>query len=476
MPRFASAFASSPAVVVLAFTAASCSTPPPQVDPIPPVSLLAERAPPESQDLTTVITIARTKLDEKQLQEGVQPKPGFVCPANPRLVISVPVEEQQREERREDTQVAEGGLALSSFDFKTTGYFNNAEQQIKKSLLQKSFNLQDRAKFEAKLREQRSKRVVEVDSQPKQAEIEAANQRKDSGELTIDQWAEELKKIEKKYAQDAGAGRRPGQPKELVDISELIRATEEGEIQSDFILQVNTFRTQQLSDRRISLVDRPELIDLFKRHAGLRDAMVAKGVARITHPGFYGLLNAELIEVKSGYTVWVGAHRVDSERVVEFRIVVPIVKRVENASEIAAARAEYNRMLTRQRNACEVARAAIDDAVSADLGEAEIEQRVVGYRQQVDELVKAMSIGPPAQVDAPWRYVYEFGKITTIPEFPTDEVRISLQQEYRDATSVAEKRRVEQRALQVNEFMTAHFSELAKLVAKELIDTIPSQN
>ncbi|MCA8955568.1 MAG: hypothetical protein KDC87_05810, partial [Planctomycetes bacterium] len=421
--------------------------------------------------------------------------PKFVAKDGARVVISVPVEEQEREARQRESNVSDtseaGDEGITSF--KTTGYFNKAEQQIETSMIAKSFQVQDRSKFEAKLRDRRTKPGTTRTSIAKQAEVEAADTKKKNGEITIDEWAKERARIEKKYkseTEEPGTSRGRKQ-KELFDTSELIRAAQEGDVMADYILQVNTFRTEQLSDRPLYLLDQPEMKKLCESHPGLREALQQTGKNAISQPGFFGLLNAKLIDVQTGVIHWVGEHRVESARVFEngYKVIVPITKRVANEAAVNAAIREHNDRMETLHQACENLRgqamaavAALQNAAKAKLQikpdiarkQRRCNAAAEKYSEACDKLAQAQADGPPAECRAAWQYSYSVGTPSTRPEMPTTDARRNLEAAYKQASGDT-RRNLRQLALRYREFLNEHFSQLARLVAKELINTIPSK-
>jgi len=77
------------------------------------------------------------------------------------FVISVPTDYVE-ESATKETENIRGAEEIDSVNkkielYNTSGYFNYAEQQIEKALIRLNFRVIDRSKFEAKLREQRSR-------------------------------------------------------------------------------------------------------------------------------------------------------------------------------------------------------------------------------------------------------------------------------------------------------------------------------
>jgi len=477
--------------------AAACSSgpkplppppPPPQLSAVPPVPQYPLRNIPASEDLTTTIRFSQEATNEAELAEGVTTRPGYSVPRDATIVISVPVEEQLREGRSKQsalTSTAQDDEGISSF--RTTGYFNRAEQQIERSLIGKGFNVVDRSKFEAKLRDERDEASHDFrgrSSEAKNAEIKAADSKKEAGMLTVDQWAAELARIEKKYfGASSDAGRKPGQSKELVDNSELIRAAQSGETQADFILQVNTFTTSSTSDERLYLTDFDEIDSACNANPGLRTALDKSGANNITRPGFFGYLNAKLINVQTGAIVWVGEHRVTTQNVLKggFSIKVPISKATSNATKLNKSIKDYNKSLrTLAARIIKLKRDIEAGKYQPQPGEAltpksEVNLKVAEYYKLIGSLNEMIaSDGPPAlRKDFEYKYIVE--PIELRPILPTEETLLDVGERYRSAKTNAQRTAIRQEHDAYDDFLAKHYTELAKLVAKELMATIPAE-
>lgn len=433
------------------------------------------RTPPSDETFWVKAFFPREETDKEELHEGVTTRSKYTVPPNAKIVISVPYEEQMREKRQKqnesDTSDDEEGTT-----FKTTGYFNKAEQQIEKSLIAKNYIVLDRSKFEAKLRDQRAKEQHTRNYDGKRAEMEAARSRMDAGQLTEEQWAQEIRNIEKKYhvvTEDGGARSR-GETKELVDNSELIRAAQEGEVRADYILQVNRFDTDALSDTPVYLVDRPEVENLCHENPGLRQALERGGVASISKPGFFGLLNAKLIEVQTGAIVWVGDHRVESINVLNkgLKIEVPVTKTCSNAGSVQSAIANHNAELKALHTECRTLKARVE---AGQAPRHEIDGWVSQYRGVLATFTQKNESGPPSVANAPWTFAFDIQPIIVRPHLPTATEADRLRLQYRGARGDS-KTRIGQQILRIKEFQNRHFSELAKLVAKELVSTMPAES
>lgn len=452
----------------------------PTVADVPEIDGVPERVAPPSEDLTTTISYPSVSTDPQRLADGVTIRPNYKVPAEATIVISVPAEEQVREGRRQESELGSNPDSEGVTSFKTTGYFNKAEQQIVRSLLGKGFTVVERAKFEAKLRDQRTG-LESRDTAAKKAELEVLNEQKDSGAITVDEWAAQIARIEKKYDPQ---GRRGGAKNELFDNSELIRAAQSGEVQADFILQVNTFKTDAISDRTLYVTDDPGVSALCSKHPGLRRAIENAGATVITRPGFYGHLNADLFDVQTGAYVWVGEHRVDSLNVLSggFRVTLPITRRASNVAELNRAIRAYNDDVGERRaRALELKRLIEEGEFLPEYVEGqpfdytEQSSKVDEYKAMVAELDSIANSSGPAAAQAEFDFEYVVEPMEMRPNLPTSKQLLAVESRVRLADSTEERAIAMQEYLRLEEFLGDHYTRLAQLVSKELISTIPSE-
>ena len=163
--------------------------------------------------------------------------------------------------------------------YSTTGYYNYAENQIEKELLRIGFNVVDRSKYLAKIKEITS------------------------------------------------GG--------FEDVSDVIRlAAEDSTVKSDYILQINKLAFGK--DERVLYLSRyPEVkkyIDKFPQIA----ASVPK---TYSYPEYNVVFDGKLIEVRTGKIMWLGTHRINSGRVLfgegmNVSINMNVRKYVSNENEI----------------------------------------------------------------------------------------------------------------------------------------------
>ncbi len=465
------------ATLAVAVILGGCAAPPIVLDALPTFRAEPLREVPQSEFIEISANVPQQVTMPDRLKSGVTARRDLVVAQNARVVISVPVEEQQREARRK-TQMPEKEMPSDNIgitSFKTTGYFNKAEQQIETSLIGKDFTVIDRAKFEAKLRNERRSAGNESAelNEDKEAEVAALLEKKDSGRISLDGWAEELKAIERKYK--SGIKGRKADTPELADTSELIRAAQSGETQADYILRVNAFKTGPLSDTIIDFLGFPSVSEVCAKHRGLAQAITQADLARFTQPGFYGLLNAKLIEVQTGSIVWVGSHRVDSRYVLEtgLHMRLRVEKSVSNSEAIHSAVRAHNTKLQSILSSCKSAKAKVSNQA---LPREQRENAAERYRDLCSQYDLLRQEGPPAAARARWEYSYSIEPMQVLPVMPTETTLELLQQEFGGLTDPKLRRGIRQKARSHQEFLNLHYSKLAKLVAKELIGTIPTEN
>lgn len=472
--------------IVISFVIA-CGSTPPKLQTIPQVNMVQVPDIPANEDLSTNIRINKSETSSELLSDNVISRKNFVVKSNARVVISVPVEQQRKEAKREldkkirtsttwnnrqeqgqkDLQTSDN-LAQKSDDsfntaeFSTAEYFNKAEQQIEKSLLGKNFMVMDRSKFEAELRDRREESRGNNDSEAKKAEIRNIEELRDSKQITRDQYVEKLQDIESKYDIISQSNTREVGDNELVDISELIRAAQEGKNQADYILQVNSFDIGPISDRQLALSEQSQINNLALEHPQLIDAMYDAGYAVITQPGYFGYLNAKLIDVQTGAIVWVGEHRVQSENVTNIDIQLTMSREVSNEKEVSDAISSHNKSLTKQKNlVTQIGASTQQQGLSSDVQQ----QRLNEYNTQLAVLNKMLQ----AKVEIPqWQYRYNISQPNVQPNFPSYFEMQKLQKSSNDS------QRAYNEYLRIKDRMGRHQSEIAKKVSKELISTIPA--
>lgn len=451
-----------------------------QLAPPPEITPLQQRVAPAVEDLTFTAVLPHEPVTRDDLD--VTYRDDFRVSTDATVVISVPVEEQQREKQtkgrngsRSDDLLDDDGIT----SFQTAGYFNKAEQQIEKELIRKKFIVLDRSKFEAKLRELRTKTESPRVSASDRALTRLWEEQLKNGEINEEEFRTKMRDLELQREVANREGSRKGE-KELVDISELIRAAQSGETRADYILQVNRFYVDTTSDEIVDLLDLEEVQAIAKDNPGFTRALKDAGKDSVRKPGFYGVLNAKLIDVQSGAIVWVGALKVDVQNALKegLRIQVPATKKVYNDAAINKAIDGYNRDLEDRTAECEK---KLLDAEEARRnkgligGGDEVSRRVSEYKACVSSLETALKKGPPASAKDPWQYEYLFDDLRVKPVLPSEEDMERLRERWQGAKDKRERDDIRRQARKYQDVMENYYSTLSKLVAAELISTIPAE-
>ena len=440
----------------------SCGSTKISVQPLPVINKAPPPAAPQNQNMGLVLNYAKDQTKILQdLEDNAITKGNFLVPADSRVVISVPVEQQNVYRGNSSNTFDAKGSDAGDNVFKTAEYFNKAEQEIEKSLLRKGFTVIDRSKFEAELRERRTDERSQFQSDTMKAAIKDLEDKRDAKRITREEYLERLEDLESRKQIFEKGGSRSAGDKELVDIGELIRAAEKGTVQADFILQVNRFEIGPISDKNVYLPSHPELRTVINQDIGLLQALEKQGFANIIQPGYFGYLNAKLIRVKDGSIVWVGEHRVESVNVEDIVVQLDIQKVPANLDEVSSVSARFNRNLRDISNRARQEARTINNQDLEDEVRNSAKARYDGYVQQLQQLEQTNLEYPN------WKYKYQIAQPLVSPRFPSLRDLQILKQKSSDRAAHNEFLRLKNYAIE-------HQSTLVKGVSKMLIGTIPA--
>ncbi len=259
---------------------------------------------PENQ--TSQVKIKIAPLETKLLDENVVLSRQHMISSGASVVISVPSEyaKRQSEYRRQ----------RDGSEYSTDAFFNEAEQQIERSLIQHGFRVLSREKFEAKLRDMRDASIntsLKNDKNVGSRKIyeKTLNEKLLNEEISPDEYAKKLKDYDK-ATQTASTGSSEKGRQELTDISEVIRAAQTGDVQSDYILQINRFDKAQLVPYTVNLEHYDEYKKLIDQFPEVQQTLFEK--RKQTCVSFEVSLNAKLIDVETGDIVWIGEHSINN--------------------------------------------------------------------------------------------------------------------------------------------------------------------
>lgn len=267
-----------------------------------PAALVSMPTPPAAETDTASFMV--TTSSKENLNDNVVQSRAFPIPVASSVVIAVPDKKAIRQ-------------ANSGNDFKTDGFFSAAEQQIERSLLRNGFQVKDRAKFEAILRDLRDARGVnrpysrygfdERDFDPAMRPLlQLLTEQLDKKEISASEFQTQLDELRSKSrVSSESRGRKDGED-ELTDISEVIRAASASDVQADYVLQIHEFQTLKTRDERINLFNFTPVRDFMNRHTDIETEFVNRQFYACQ--SLEASLNAKLIHVKTGNVVWIGNH------------------------------------------------------------------------------------------------------------------------------------------------------------------------
>jgi len=329
---------------------------PPQKDPLGEARLV---------DVPAVIQPVNTPLQIHIPQKKVVLSPdcstmpsGTIIEKGSSVVISIPSSAALCDEK-EENQVG----------FCTDGYFNILEQYIERSLIVAGFKVKDRSKFEAKLRGIRSD--LSRKGEETLYSVVLADLKRALEDSKIDRTA---------YAEQAQIFRDrllsldpPRKGRELTDITELIRAAQDGETKVDYILQVNDLSVAPYVGKSLQLAKRPEVKEFLLKNPGLKLGVEnKKGVIASTLKQSWAQarFNAKLINVKTGEIDWIGDLTIDSLAVLKEGIFIYIGVRkypINQKEIIESIKIHNNNVLTVYKRAS-IAQKNLDHAYKEAMG------------------------------------------------------------------------------------------------------------
>jgi hypothetical protein len=273
----------------------------------------------------------------KQISEGA------------RVVISVPLDAGEQA----SADMSAGGL-------KTSGYFNELEQQVEFALMDLGFTLLDRSKFEAKL--------LEDDAIPGQT---------------------------------------------LQTLPELLLAARDGDVTADYVLQINQLEPLEGETQWIAPLERREVQSFAANHRGLAES---GALAPFEIDVVEAVFNAKLIEVATGEVAWVGSHSVDSLDILPrgLEVTLTVNPEVVNASGLSEAAERHNVRVKGLWERASAIRGRLDDK-TARLGGSARRTLIADYERAISQYTEALA-SAPAVDESQAQYDYDKAKVTMEPD------------------------------------------------------------
>lgn len=337
-------------VLVLLFVNACSSTLPgikymPDVHPGHELIQLSDIQTPKGYSKNLLINIPKndTELDDDDFfnKNAISLKPSKT------IIISVPRGEKAALDIDNQSQVDQPNNGYGSL-----GYFNRRETFIENALLRQGFDVVDRSRFEAKLRDMRDRATNDDGSwwsyrdrlsEAQRKKISFLEKERDSDRLSKDEANRKIMLVlgENKDQSSVTGTTKEGR-REMSDISEVIRAAKaDGDAKANYVLLVNyldIIKPDRVDDNILPLYTIPEVKDLMNLDNDLSWGGIENDTAKtfsrmprgITTPGYFAKLSAKLIEVSSGKIVWLGEHIVNSLSARDVQIEININKTPAN--------------------------------------------------------------------------------------------------------------------------------------------------
>ena len=248
--------------------------------------------------------------------------------------------------------------SANSKEYKTKDFFNVAEQQIERGLLNAGFRVLSRAKFEAKLRSLRDQDRCDINEYrclrsrvaPEAGPLlDSIKAKYESGVITADEYIKQIKIFKDRLKIQVVGKRRSSEDQELTDISEVIRAAGSDGVKAEYILQINDFNTRKrlIAENRLGEI---EGVRSFIRKYPEIEAEFDNGNSVVSCAITGAVLNAKLIHVASGEIVWIGENKLNEldSGVNNITIELGARKKVSNAQSVRDFVRRNNGMYARE--------------------------------------------------------------------------------------------------------------------------------
>lgn len=280
------------ALVVVSILVVGCSSAPKMAEPLEMPEVPIEQPVLVEAELTI-------QNDRMVWDNVVQPATHTIRP-NSSVVINVPDDKVSNQAQEQD--------------FTTKNFFNEAEQQIEIELMRSGFRVLSRARFEAKLRQLRDETTTDLRSRvsPEVRPIlDDLNERFEQGEISAADYAAQIQEFKARFQTSSSGRSRDENERELTDISEVIRAADDGDIQSDYVLQINIFDSATPKYVPLDLRHNDELRAFVRDNPAIQPEFSQSENHTVTCAIVESKLNAKLIHIKTGEVAWIGEHRLN---------------------------------------------------------------------------------------------------------------------------------------------------------------------
>ncbi len=448
----------------------------PALKPLPKIEYVDERNTPDRERKELVASLAKESIPS---EDDYFNNPGAKKNKNgglPTVIIAVP----------EEVEVSRGQSKKKGKDFndqndlnkvfRTSGYYNEAEQAIERALLRIGFNVLDRSKFEAKLRDLRDRALDRpwywedwtedlLESGEYDIVKEQYKKQLQEGKINPQQYTEIINEVDKQSQRGLPGSKR--EEDEMNDIAEVIRAAQTGADQADYLLQINEVSVADAGDRSIGIKDLEEVQEFMNGNEGLKFGSLPKALpSSVSSKWLRAEFNAKLIEIKSGSIVWLGSHELESWSAEDIELSFDIQKFISNEEEINGSIAKHNAEIKKLNSKLETVGSELTDlykeaSTKKKMGSktelatykasliAEIDKLEAKYDADLERLNDKLD-NPPLSSRNAWEYEYDISNPIINPDL-LNEGRNSIQGEQK---------------------LLKHRKELIKTVTQDLIKTI----
>jgi hypothetical protein len=458
----------------------------PQLDDVPTFQPLAMREVPAP--VRDQLTLVLKPGDITPSSEEYVNSPGAQATepgTRPSVIISVPLEAtraaRQAAELRAQGLVPSAvtaqenvaGTALESFQ--TDGYYNEAEQQIETALIRRGFDVLDRARFEATLRDLRDRAdsngqcygdicdIAEAaGTSVARARLEEALK---NGDIELSEYQQTLEELNRRAERSSPGQRRTED--EMVDIAEVIRAAQSGTETADYLLQISLVQVEPSFDRQFNIDAFPETQAFLDRHPGLQlGSGPGQLPSAIPARWYRAEFNAKLMSIRTGSIVWLGNHELSSQHAEPLTITMDVERSVANGEAVQAAIRAYNLRGDKLQDAALRTRKELQDLYQTAQSprQFESEQAMTRYQQDtrsriaqlqrefrdLQDQLAAHAASRPAEFTQDFHYAYSVSEPRVTPnlaDFDVDDRR-------------------------AQELLDQHRNNLIRAVTRSLIETI----
>lgn len=409
----------------------------PTIDPIPELNLVSEIVAPPTQHIN---------LDFELKDNGVvntddyYNNPGATKTDNnrPSVIIAVPEETVTSGKKTKEYEELDDYNKV----FRTSGYYNEAEQSIEKALLIVGFDVLDRSKFEAKLRDLRDNATTTpylwssyTEKMLKNGEFDIVKESYkkifENNEISAEEYMRITTEIDNRSKTGLLGEKR--EEDEMNDIAEVIRAAQNGEDQADYLLQINEVSVSNASNKTISIRDHKDVVAFMANNPDLQFGSESNNLpANIQSTWLSSDFNAKLIDIRSGSIVWLGTHTIESWAAEPIMVNFQITKAVNNLTQLNSKIKQYNSTIKKQNNELIVLKSKLEakyqEAVTRKKLESKDEVKI--YRKTLTNEIASLEESyrslltshrqnlnnPPSNKTTHWTYTYTVSKPIIKPD------------------------------------------------------------